>query len=171
MEIGILSDTHGYLDPKVFTAFRDCDEIWHAGDFGSLAIARQLAEFKPFRGVHGNIDDAAVRAAYPEDQRFEFEGVDVWMTHIAGYPGRYSPRVLAILKRNAPQVLICGHSHLLRVDTDRKHGQMLCVNPGAAGNYGEQLIRTVLKVEVANGEFKNMRVVELGPRRVVTKGH
>lgn len=166
MEIGIISDTHGYLDPRVFKAFKDCDEIWHVGDFGAWEIAKQLAEFKPFRGVYGNIDDGAIRDAYPEDQRFEIENVHVWMTHIAGYPGRYSPRVAAILKQNPPAVLICGHSHILRVDTDVKHGNMLCINPGAAGNYGVQIIRTLLKVEVVDGQFTNMRVIELGPRRI-----
>lgn len=167
MEIGIISDTHGYLDPNVFKAFKDCDEIWHIGDFGSLEIAHQLAEFKPFRGVYGNIDDNSIRAVYPEDLRFEMDGVDIWLTHIAGYPGRYSRRVAAMLDRDAPDVLICGHSHILRVDPDKKRGRMLCVNPGAAGNYGAQIVRTLLKVEIADGEFKNMRVVELGPRRVV----
>ena len=164
MEIGIISDTHGYLDPRVFDAFENCDEIWHAGDFGSLEIAKQLADFKSFRGVYGNIDDLSIRNAYPEDQRFEIEGVNIWMTHIAGHPGRYSRRVLQLLNDNPPDVLIYGHSHLLRVDTDSKRNNMLCVNPGAAGNYGDQVVRTVIKAEVANGEFKNLRVVELGPK-------
>jgi len=164
MEIGIISDTHGYLDPRVFKAFEDCDEIWHAGDFGSLEIAHQLAAAKPFRGVYGNIDDSSIRNAFPEDLRFQIEGVDIWMTHIAGYPGRYSRRVSKLLKEDPPDVLICGHSHLLRVDTDYKHNKMLCVNPGAAGNYGEQLMRTLLKAEITDGEFKNIRVIELGPK-------
>ena len=140
------------------------------GRFWLLEIAKELAEFKPFRGVYGNIDDDSIRTNYPEDLRFEIEGLDVWMTHIAGYPGRYSPRVAGLLDQDAPDVLICGHSHLLRVDTDKKHGNMLCINPGAAGNYGEQIVRTLLKVEIEGGEFKNMRVVELGPRRVVKRG-
>ena len=164
MEIGIISDTHGWLDPKVFKAFKDVDEIWHAGDFGDVAIAHELADFKPFRAVHGNIDDTAVRNEYPEDNRFELQGVDIWITHIAGYPGRYSRRVNALLKSEPPGVLVCGHSHLLRVDKDKRHHNMLCVNPGAAGNYGQQIIRTLLKATLADGEFKNLRVVELGPR-------
>ena len=170
MEVGIISDTHGYLDPKVFKAFEKCDEIWHVGDFGCLEIAHQLREFKPLRAVFGNIDDSAIRQEFPQDLWFEVEGVSVWMTHIAGYPGRYSRRVNQILKsRTPPHVLICGHSHLLRVDTDRRHNDMLCVNPGAAGNYGAQIVRTLLKVEVSGSEFRNLRVVELGPR-VVTDG-
>ena len=169
MEIGILSDTHGYLDLRVFEAFENCDEIWHAGDFGSLEIANQLAEFKPFRGVYGNIDDSSIRHVYPEDERFEIEGVEIWMTHIAGYPGRYSRRVRTLLDRRPPNVLVYGHSHILRVDTDKKRNNMLCVNPGAAGNYGDQIVRTVLKAEVADGEFKNLRVVELGRRKLASE--
>ncbi len=166
MEIGLISDTHGYLDPVVFKAFADCDEIWHAGDFGSIEVANQLTEFKPFRGVYGNIDASEIRQAYPEDLRFEIEGVDILMTHIAGYPGRYNPRIRKMLEKDPPQVLIYGHSHILRVDTDSKNSGCKVVNPGAAGNHGDHLIRTLMKAEVEDGEFRNMRVIELGPRGV-----
>lgn len=165
MQIGLISDTHSYLDPNVFKAFSECDEIWHAGDFGTLEIAQQLGEFKPFRGVYGNIDEEDVREVYPLDLRFECEGVDVWMTHIAGHPGRYDKRVKRILGQSQPpKLLICGHSHLLRVDSDTRHGGMMCVNPGAAGHHGFHQIRTMLKFELSQGEVQNMRVVELGPR-------
>lgn len=165
MQVGLISDTHSFLDPVVFEAFKDCDEVWHAGDFGSLDVANQLEAFKPFRGVYGNIDDPAIRDRYPLDLRFDCEGVDVWMTHIAGHPGRYDKKMRMRLDRGpAPQVLIYGHSHILRVDTDHKRNQMRCINPGAAGHHGFHLIRTLIKCEFINGEVKNMRVVELGPR-------
>lgn len=164
MEIGLISDTHGYLDPRVFKAFESCDEIWHAGDFGSLEIAEQLAEFKPFRAVYGNIDDGPIRHAYPLDLRFELENVDVWMTHIVGHPGRYHPRVRKILNANPPQLLVCGHSHLLRVEQDGRYNKMQYVNPGAAGNYGQQLVRTLMKMDLDDGLIHNMRIIELGPR-------
>jgi putative phosphoesterase len=164
MEIGIISDTHGYLDPRVFKAFDNCDEIWHAGDFGTLEIAQELADFRPFRGVYGNIDDANLRLEYPENQRFKCEGVDVWMTHIAGsQPGRYPKRVREGLQESSPQVLICGHSHLLHVENDKKYG-LKYVNPGAAGHEGHHIMRTILKAEFSDGEMKNLRLIELGPR-------
>src|SRR5690606_8253174 len=112
-KIGLLSDTHGFLDESVFIHFKDCDEVWHAGDFGSLDIIDKLTAFKPFRGVWGNIDDKDIRAVCPENQRFECEGVDVWMTHIGGYPGRYSPLIKEELIGNPPKLFICGHSHIL----------------------------------------------------------
>jgi putative phosphoesterase len=163
MQIGIISDTHGFLDPQVFVACKDCDEIWHAGDFGKLEIAQQLQAFRPFRGVYGNIDDSRIRQEFPEDQRFDCEGVDVWMTHIAGRPGRYSTRVRKGIVDNAPQILICGHSHIVLVENDHKY-KLKCVNPGAAGHEGSHHMRTLLKAEFADGEMKNLRLVELGPR-------
>ncbi len=164
MEIGLISDTHGYLDHRVYRAFEDCDEIWHAGDFGDIQIANDLAAFRPFRGVFGNIDDQAVRQEYPEDLRFEIEGLDVWLTHIAGHPGRYSRRVNAELKRRAPGLLVCGHSHILLVQQDKRFGQMQYINPGAAGDYGDHLVRTLMKLKIENGRCFDLRVIELGPR-------
>ena len=163
MEVGIISDTHGFLDPRVLEAFENCDEIWHAGDFGSLQIAHDLQEFKPFRGVYGNIDDFRLRHEFPEDQRFKCEGVDVWMTHIAGSPGRYATRVRHGLVKDPPQVLICGHSHILQVENDKKY-QLKFVNPGAAGHEGAHVMRTLLKATFVAGEMKNLRLIELGPR-------
>ena len=163
MQIGIISDTHGFLDPQVFAAFKECDEVWHAGDFGGIEIAQQLEEFKPFRGVYGNIDDAHVRQMYPEDQRFSCEGVDILITHIAGRPGRYSNRVRKAIIDQPPQILICGHSHIVQVENDHKF-DLKFVNPGAAGHEGSHHMRTLIKAEFESGEMKNLRLVELGPR-------
>jgi putative phosphoesterase len=162
--IGLLADTHGFLDPRIFDLFGGCDEIWHAGDFGDATLARELAAFKRLRGVHGNIDDPELRGLYPRDQRFECAGLDVWMTHIGGYPGRYDPRVRAILRADPPQLFVCGHSHILRVMRDRRHRGLLYLNPGAAGRQGFHQVRTMLRFEVRSGCIQQMQVVELGPR-------
>ncbi len=164
MEIGLISDTHGFLDPRVFRCFENVDEIWHAGDFGTLEIAEQLAEFKPLKGVYGNIDDVTIREIYPEDLRFQCENLDVWITHIAGRPGRYDPRVRKILKSDPPDVLICGHSHILHVETDSHFGEMQYLNPGAAGHQGFHQMRTLLKFRLDNGTLDKIRVIELGVR-------
>jgi uncharacterized protein len=163
MKIGMISDTHGYLDPKVFQAFEDCDEIWHAGDFGSLEIVEQLRQFKSLRAVYGNIDDPVIRAQTTLDVHFECEGVSVWMTHIAGHPGRYSPRVRKILTTDRPDVLICGHSHIVSVQNDRKY-HLKYLNPGAAGHEGPHLMRTLLKANFSQGKMSDLRLIELGPR-------
>lgn len=170
MEIGLISDTHGFLDPRVEEAFSDCDEIWHAGDVGDVAIIDRLAAIKPVRGVFGNIDDQAVRDRWPEDERFELEGVDVWITHIAGHPGRYDPRVRRGLQLAPPRLLVCGHSHLLRVEIDSRFGHLQYVNPGAAGHRGQHLIRTLMKLELVDGAIQRLRVVELGPRGRIARG-
>ena len=166
MRIGILADTHGFLDPQIARHFHACDEIWHAGDFGALLIAEQLSELKPLRGVFGNIDDQAVRDVYPEDLRFECCGVRVWMTHIAGHPGRYDRRVRQQLAQECPQLLICGHSHILRVDRDKRHQGLLCLNPGAAGHHGFHLLRTIVLADFADGQISALNIIELGPRGV-----
>ena len=163
MEIGIISDTHGFLDPQVFLACENCDEIWHAGDFGSYEVAERLRAFRPLRGVYGNIDDSPIRQEFPEDQRFFCEGVDVWITHIAGRPGRYPVRVRNGILYDPPQILICGHSHIVLVENDPANG-LKYVNPGAAGHEGIHQMRTLLKAEFVNREMKNLRLVELGPR-------
>lgn len=164
MQIGIISDTHGFLDPKVFEAFEDCDEIWHAGDFGSLEIAEQLADFKPLKGVYGNIDDSSLRQSYPENLRFDCDGVDVLMTHIAGRPGRYPSRVKRLLEDSTPDVLVCGHSHIVQVENDLKHKKMKYINPGAAGHEGQHVMRTLIKLQCKKGKLRDMKLVELGPR-------
>lgn len=163
MEIGIISDTHGFLDPQVFIAFEGCDEVWHAGDFGNLEILLSLRDFKPLRSVYGNIDDVSIRQQAPEDQRFDCEGVRVWMTHIAGHPGRYAPRVRRILADNPPDVLICGHTHVISVENDTKY-HLKYINPGAAGHEGHHVMRTLLKATFVEKKISNLRLVELGPR-------
>ncbi|MFQ5448777.1 MAG: metallophosphoesterase family protein, partial [Saprospiraceae bacterium] len=142
--IGLLSDTHGFLDDSVFSHFESCDEIWHAGDIGSLEVAERLAAFKPLRAVYGNIDASALRRRFPENLRFNIEGLDVFMTHIGGYPGRYTKRVRDILTAQPPNLYICGHSHILKVVPDKKLG-LLHLNPGACGREGFHFMRTVLR--------------------------
>lgn len=163
MRIGLISDTHNYLDPKVIKYFRECDEIWHAGDIGTISLADELAAIKPLRAVYGNIDGQDVRKVYPENLKFICEGVNVWMTHIGGQPGKYYPEVRKELEINAPKLFICGHSHILKVMFDKKY-QMLYMNPGAAGNYGIHKVKTILRFSIESSEIKNLEVVELGKR-------
>jgi len=162
-KIGLLSDTHGCWDSKYVEYFSDCDEIWHAGDIGSLELAERFEAFKPFRAVYGNIDDAKVRTAFPEFLRFETEGVDILMTHIGGYPGKYQPQVRQILKMSPPKLFICGHSHILKVIFDKQYN-CLTMNPGAAGKYGFHQVRTLLKFVLDKGNIKDLEVIELGNR-------
>lgn len=159
--IGLLSDTHNFLDERVFTHFKDCDEIWHAGDIGDIDVADRLKEFKPFRAVFGNIDGKDVRRQYPENLRFEMEGVDVWMTHIGGYPGRYSTLIKKDLYKNPPKLFICGHSHILKVQYDPAL-KLLHLNPGAAGKQGWQTVSTLMRFKLDKGEIKDLEVIELG---------
>ncbi len=163
MRIGLISDTHSYLDPAVFTYFEACDEIWHAGDFGDMAVIEELRAFKPLRGVYGNIDDKSIRLEYPENLRFKCEGVDVWMTHIGGYPGKYNPLVRAAIQKNPPKLFICGHSHILKVQFDPKLG-LLHLNPGAAGKQGWHQVRTLMRFDVNGDKIENLEVIELNPR-------
>lgn len=166
--IGLISDTHGYLDEAVFEHFRDCDEIWHAGDVGDAAILEQLVAFKPLRAVSGNIDGQSVRSIAPEDQHFELEGVRVWITHIGGYPPRYNPTVKPQLKIETPDIFVCGHSHILRVMRDPALANMLYLNPGAAGREGFHKMRTLLRFSLDNRKVKDMEVVELGLRGAIS---
>lgn len=170
MKIGLISDTHGYLDERVFEYFKDCGEIWHAGDIGNRDVITQLKNFKPVRAVYGNIDGAGIRQEYPENQRFVCEGVDVWMTHIGGYPPRYNPKVLKSLKENTPRVFVCGHSHILRVMPDKNLNNLLYLNPGAAGVEGFHSIRTLLRFEINQGKLSNMEAIELGKRSLRVSG-
>ena len=163
MEIGLISDTHSFLVPNISKIFASVDEIWLAGDFGTMEVATELQKLKPFRGVYGNIDTQDIREAFPEDLTFELEGLTILMTHIAGRPGRYDKRMQPLLAQK-PDVLICGHSHILRIEKDKKHNSMQYLNPGAAGHKGAHLVRTVLKFNLLEGEVKNIRVIELGPR-------
>lgn len=161
--IGLISDTHGHLDERIFEHFKECDEIWHAGDIGTLALADELAAFKPLRAVYGNIDGHELRRAYPENHRFTLEGVRFWLTHIGGRPGNYDRRVQAELATAPPDVFICGHSHILRVIYDKKLN-FLYLNPGAAGKSGFHKVRTLLRFTVEQGKTRDMEIVELGKR-------
>lgn len=159
-KIGLLSDTHNYWDEKYKTYFASCDEIWHAGDIGSIELAQQFESFKPFRAVHGNIDDHRTRLAYPEKLRFTLEDVDVLMTHIGGYPGKYDFGIRAELYNNPPKLFVCGHSHILKVMYD-KNLECLHMNPGAAGKYGFHRVRTLLRFVLDKGNIKELEVVEM----------
>ena len=163
IRIGIMSDTHGYLDERVYKFFDGVDEIWHAGDFGSVEVSDKLAAFKPLKGVYGNIDDQAIRCLHPQDQRFECDGMDVYMTHIGGYPGRYNPRARRLIDADVPDLFICGHSHVLKVQKDKKRG-LLHLNPGAVGNQGFHHIKTMMIVQISNGKIDKLQGVDLGPR-------
>lgn len=167
MKIGLLSDTHGYLDTRIKDYFKDCDEVWHGGDIGDMKLAATLELFKPFRAVHGNIDDKDIQLRYPEDLFFECEGLSVWITHIGGAPPKYNPRIKKMLKSSVPNIFVCGHSHILRVAKDPAYGGMLYLNPGAAGQQGFHHIRTLLRFDIAAGQVSNMEVIELGKRGVI----
>ena len=167
-KIGLLSDTHGYLDETLLTHFSACDEIWHAGDIGSLAVADRLEEFKPFRAVYGNIDGAAARRRYPEHLRFQIEGLDVWITHIGGYPTKYNVRVREEIRADPPDLFICGHSHILKVMPDKKL-DLIHLNPGACGKEGFHKMRTVMRFVAEKGKIKNLEVIELGLRGSMKK--
>jgi putative phosphoesterase len=163
--IGLLSDTHGYLDEAVFKHFAACNEIWHAGDFGNIGLAKQLAEGSglPVRGVYGNIDGYDVRSVYPQKLVWDCERVRVYMTHIGGYPGRYAPGINQDLTAEKAKLFICGHSHILKVIYDDKTG-CLHMNPGAAGKQGWHKVRTLIRFSIDGKNIKDCEVVELGPR-------
>lgn len=164
-KIGLLSDTHSFLDERIFQHFAECDEVWHAGDFGNMAVIDRLRAFKPLRGVYGNIDNALIQAEMPLDLRFECEGVPVFMTHIGGYPGRYNPRVRKILQENPPRdgLFICGHSHILKAMPDRQL-HFLHLNPGACGNEGWHQVKTLMRFVLDAGAIRELQVIELGSR-------
>lgn len=163
VKIGLISDTHGWLDERVFHHFANCDEIWHAGDIGNLSLADELEDFKPLRAVYGNIDGAEIRRAHPLHQRFMLEGQDIWITHIGGRPGYYNKYVRDSLVANPPNLFVCGHSHILRVEMDKKNG-FLYMNPGAAGKHGFHKVRTLLRFDVTPTGFSGLEVIELGNR-------
>ncbi|WP_316840027.1 metallophosphoesterase family protein [Pedobacter gandavensis] len=161
-KIGLLSDTHGFLDDAVFKHFDECDEIWHAGDFGP-DVAERLAAFKPLKGVYGNIDDKEIRAAYPEHLRFNCEKVDVWMTHIGGYPGKYAPNLKREIYTKPPMLFITGHSHILKVMFDPKIN-CLHINPGAAGNSGWHKVKTLIRFCISEEKIHTLEAIEIGNR-------
>ena len=173
--IGVLSDTHGYLDDRVFTHFAECDEIWHAGDIGSAVLLQKLREFRPTRAVYGNMDSGDVRYTLSEFYYFRIEKVNVLLTHIGGYPGHYNPLLLPkfrrsveakahpeanALVRDAIDLFVCGHSHILKVQYDRQFG-FLTMNPGAAGKQGWQTVQTLLRFTIDQERIDNLEVIEL----------
>lgn len=167
MKIGILSDTHSCWDDRYAIHFADCDEIWHAGDIGDIAIVDRLRCIVPVvRAVSGNIDHGEVRRHCPEVLEFGVEGVNVWLTHIAGYPGKYAPGVKKILRDHNIGLMVCGHSHILKVIPDRELG-LLHVNPGAAGTQGWQTERTLVRLQIDEGRIHDLEVVALGKYRFV----
>ena len=163
LRIALLSDTHNYLDPKIFKYFDECNQIWHAGDIGSVAICEELNKYKPLVAVHGNIDGQDVRKVCPLNQRFMCEGVDVLMTHIGGPFGRYSPEVRILIGSRPPKLFICGHSHILKVMFDKKH-HFLYMNPGAAGMQGFHQVKTLLRFTIDKENIRDLEVIELGKR-------
>jgi len=167
MKIGLLSDTHGFLDPKILEYFKDVDEIWHAGDIGDIAVIETLEKVKTVRAVFGNIDSSSIYNRFPEDWMFTCEGVEVWITHIAGCPPRYNERIMKQLRSHPPDLLICGHSHIMKAQRDPQFDNMLYLNPGAAGNHGFHHIKTIVRFELAEGKVQEMQVIELGKRGTI----
>ena len=162
--IGLLSDTHGYLDPKIWKYFSDCDEIWHAGDIGDMATLETLEKFKPLRVVFGNIDNHLIRSATKEFLRFKVEEVEVLMTHIAGRPGKYARPALEELQANgAPQLFVCGHSHIALAQFDQRYN-MLWLNPGACGYKGFHQVKTIFRFSITGAQIHDLECIELGPR-------
>lgn len=165
-KIGLLSDTHNYLDEAVFKHFENCDEIWHAGDFGNAAVADRLKAFKPLKGVYGNIDGYDIRSIYPEKLIWKCEDVKVYMKHIGGYPNRYAPGVKQDLISNEARLFISGHSHILKIIYDDKIN-CLHINPGAAGNQGWHKIKTIVRFTIDGSIIKDCEVIELGRKGIV----
>ena len=161
--IGLISDTHGFLDDAVFRHFEDCNEIWHAGDFGTDAVAEQLRQFKPVRGVYGNIDGQDIRSVYPALLQWKTEAVSVMMLHIGGYPPKYNSRSKPLIQQYKPQLFISGHSHILKVMFDEQM-QCLHINPGAAGKQGWHKVRTLIKLDIDGTDMRNCQVIELSGR-------
>jgi Predicted phosphoesterase len=164
--IGLLSDTHNFVDDALLHVLESCDEIWHAGDIGDISVTDKLSSLKPLRAVYGNIDNYLLRAEFPQNQCFTSDGVPVVMTHIGGYPGKYEPAARKLILQHRPNLFIAGHSHILKVIWDEKY-QLLHINPGAAGVHGFHLVRTVVRFTLDNGVIKDLEVVELGKRGAV----
>lgn len=162
-KILLLSDSHSYIDDQILKFVQQADEVWHAGDIGHLMVTDTIKKYKPLRAVYGNIDDKNARAEFPLDNKFTVENVSVWITHIGGYPTKYKPRVREELKRKAPKLFICGHSHILKVQFDKKYN-VLHLNPGACGKHGFHKVRTMIRFELNNGNIENMEIIELAKR-------
>jgi len=168
MKIGVLSDTHGYLDDRVFDYFSSCDEIWHAGDIGDIEVADRLDHFTKFRAVYGNIDGLEIRKSFPVEVCFEVQGLRIFMTHIGGTPPRYAKGIRPKLKTLRPDIFVAGHSHILKIKRDDDLGGLLYLNPGSAGIQGIHKIKTMVRFEIIDGQIRNMQVIELGKRGRIT---
>jgi uncharacterized protein len=164
MKIGLLSDTHSYLDDQILRLLEDRDEIWHAGDFGTAEVSERLSQIAPVRGVYGNIDGQDIRVIHPKVLRFNVNGLEVLMTHIGGYPGKYHPDIREEIKAAPPQLFITGHSHILKIMPDKTYKNLLHINPGAAGKHGFHKIRTMVRFTIAAGKVTDLQVIELGKR-------
>lgn len=162
-KIGLLSDTHAYWDDRYLSYFEPCDEIWHAGDIGSLEVADRLAAFRPLRAVYGNIDGRELRTRFPQTLRFQVEQAEVLMKHIGGYPGNYDPSIQGSLLTRPPRLFVSGHSHILKVKYD-KTLSMLHINPGAAGKQGFHKVRTLVRFTIEGAGFSDLEVIELADR-------
>lgn len=158
-KILLLSDTHSYIDDAIIKYVKQADEVWHVGDIGSLEVTDSIKALKPLRAVYGNIDDEKARLEFPLDNRFMCENVDVWMTHIGGYPNRYNVRIRDLIKQNPPQLFISGHSHILKVMPDKKLN-LLHMNPGAAGKHGFHNVRTMLRFIIDGKKIESLEVIE-----------
>jgi len=163
MKIGLISDTHSHLDSGILGALQNVDEIWHAGDFGHINIAKDLSKIAPIKGVFGNIDDLEIRPEFPEYLVFDCEGLKILIIHIGGQPGRYSPLAKRLILEKQPDIFICGHSHILKIIKDHQNNCWY-FNPGAAGHHGFHLQRTLIRFEIHEAKFSNLEVVELGKR-------
>jgi putative phosphoesterase len=164
IKIGLLSDTHGFLDPQIFELLKDVDEIWHAGDLGSIELCNELKSFKPFYAVYGNIDGKEIRMDYPLNLELEREGFKILMTHIGGYPKNYEPKARRKIEEVKPDIFICGHSHIVKVMRDEKFNNMVVMNPGAAGFQGFHKVKTLLRFTLNSRKIEDLQVVELGKR-------
>lgn len=162
-KILLLSDTHSHFEEKLLKYIPTVDEVWHAGDIGALTVCEQIEKLKPLRAVYGNIDDAFARKTYPENLVFMCEDVKVYITHIGGYPGKYSPAARKVILEEKPQLFICGHSHILKVMYDKQY-DLLHLNPGAAGSHGFHQVKTLLRFVIDGTEIKDMEIIELGKR-------
>jgi len=162
-KILLLSDTHSYIDDQILKFVNQADEVWHAGDIGDLKVTDTIKKLKPLRAVYGNIDDALARTEFPLDNRFTVENVDVWITHIGGYPNKYYTRIREKIKINPPKIFISGHSHILKVQFDKKLN-LLHLNPGAAGKHGFHQVRTMLRFKIDGSDIKEMEIIELEKR-------
>ena len=162
-KILLLSDTHSFIDEHILKYVKQADEVWHAGDIGDLKVTDAIKKLKPLKAVYGNIDDAKARLEFPLHNRFLCEKVDVWITHIGGYPGKYNINIREDIKKNPPKIFIAGHSHILKVQYD-KQLECLHLNPGAAGNHGFHKVRTMIRFEIDGSDIKNMEIIELEQR-------